>query len=79
MKTALLLASLLLLNSCTTVQEPVNLSDSEMIMQSLSTSSEFQDTAILLCIDKDCVTLDRRNLDTVQSKYRVYGENIRAD
>jgi hypothetical protein len=79
MKTALVLVSFLLLNSCTTVEKSEPLSDSEIILQSLSTSSEFRDTAILLCIDKDCITVDRRRFDHVNSKHRVSDENIGKD
>ena len=49
----------LLLVACTTTDNQDELSDSEQIYETLSTSPEFKDRTILLCIDKDCLSIDR--------------------
>jgi hypothetical protein len=78
MKTALLVLFPLFLLNCSTVREPEpnfeTLSDSERVFDTLSTSPEFRDTAILLCIDKDCLTVDRRG-SKPSSRHRVTDEN----
>jgi len=76
MKTALLVLFPLLLLNCSTVPkpEPDGMSDSERVFDTLSTSPEFRDTAILLCIDKDCLTVDRRG-SKPSSRHRVTDEN----
>ena len=70
MKTALLLLFPLLLINCASVDEPDPMTDSERIFETLSTSPEFRDTAILLCIDKDCLTIDRHG-EKPSSRRRV--------
>lgn len=73
MKTALLLLFPLLLINCASVDEPDPITDSERIFETLSTSPEFRDTSILLCIDKDCLTVDRHSLKP-SSKRRVVND-----
>jgi len=72
MKTALLLLLPLLLINCTTVkdQESAPMTDSEQIFETLSTSPEFLGMSILLCIDKDCLTVDRHG-EKPSSRRRV--------
>jgi len=52
--------------SCATNEQvqPDNMTDSERVYEILSTSPEFKDMTILLCIEKDCLTVDSERAHT---------------
>ena len=52
----------LILAACASIEEHEPESDSSKIFETLSTSPEFKDTTILLCIDKDCLSIDRQEV-----------------
>ncbi len=53
----------LLISGCQTLGITDKPSPSEQVLEILSTAPELDGNCILLCIDKDCVAIDRRKLE----------------